>query len=298
MVRFTSVAALLIAAASAVHALPMKQKCAPIYAPSAPAPTAAPTVAPTSAVVVPPTSAAPAPTTTQAAPEEPSPSAEPSPEPSAEPSAEPSPAPAPAPAPQPDPEPAPQPQPEPQPEPPAPAPQPEPQPEPQPQPQPQPDPQPQPQQPDASQITSKDRQDLLDLHNSYRSQNGVSARVTYNDDVAAQAAVRAARLAANACQLEHGDLTSPKRVGQNLSMKASSQKFDAPMSDLVSGWSDETHAENEYNHATQMLWATSTQIGCAKAYGNGGGRFPYCEVLVCDYYPPGNMVGSSWRTGN
>ncbi|KAJ3077017.1 hypothetical protein HDU98_009418 [Podochytrium sp. JEL0797] len=147
---------------------------------------------------------------------------------------------------------------------------------------------------DASEITAQDQIDLINLHNSYRAQHGVSQQVTYNVVIAQQAAIRAQILGGNACQLQHGNLDG---VGQNLSEESASYPLDLPMSDLVSGWTGESVDAGLYNHATQMLWATTTEIGCAKAFGSGNG-FAYCEVLVCDYFPPGNYVGSSWLTGN
>jgi hypothetical protein len=36
-------------------------------------------------------------------------------------------------------------------------------------------------------------------------------------------------------------------------------------------------------HATQLLWRASTQLGCGWAAG--------CQLLVCRYSPPGNVLG-------
>ncbi|KAI8621813.1 CAP domain-containing protein [Chytriomyces sp. MP71] len=298
-------------------AAPAPKPSATSYVPPAPvpAPSASPVYGPSSVMVptlVPATTTATLTTTasTTEAPAEPTTSSQaapaPAPQPEASTSSDPATEPLPLPTTSSEPAPAPQPQPEPTTSSdPAPAPQPQPQPTtnvPEPvvppvtvaPPQPTPPP---PTQADDTKITARDRQDLLDLHNNYRQANGVSQQVTYSDRVAAQAAVRAAKLAANGCNLVHGDLEG---VGQNLSMEAATNPVDLPMKDLFDGWASETHAENEYNHATQVLWATTKEIGCAKAMGTGAfdGRFPYCEVLVCDYYPAGNMVGSSWKTGN
>ncbi|KAJ3066541.1 hypothetical protein HDU98_010147 [Podochytrium sp. JEL0797] len=151
--------------------------------------------------------------------------------------------------------------------------------------------------PDATQITPKDQSDLLTLHNTYRAQHGVSTQLTYNPTLAQQAAIRAQILAgASGCVLQHGNLENG--VGQNLSqMSATYPLYNTPMSDLVKGWTDESVAPGLYNHATQMLWATTKEVGCAKAFGSGT-RFKFCEVLVCDYFPAGNWVGSSWLNGN
>ena len=38
-------------------------------------------------------------------------------------------------------------------------------------------------------------------------------------------------------------------------------------------------------HYTQMVWRTTSEVGCAVS--RGGGR----EVWVCEYNPPGNVIG-------
>jgi uncharacterized protein YkwD len=42
-------------------------------------------------------------------------------------------------------------------------------------------------------------------------------------------------------------------------------------------------------HYTQMIWPTTTQIGCAAASSSS---YLYGKVLVCEYNPPGNWIGT------
>jgi len=72
---------------------------------------------------------------------------------------------------------------------------------------------------------------------------------------------------------------------------------------LVQAWYDEksdyTYASmacvegKMCGHYTQVVWAQTTQVGCA------WNRCPDFHILVCDYSPIGNVVGSKpYTKGN
>ena len=48
-------------------------------------------------------------------------------------------------------------------------------------------------------------------------------------------------------------------------------------------------------HYTQVVWRTTTKVGCAMATCSvnspWGAAFPTWDFFVCDYEPPGNWVG-------
>jgi hypothetical protein len=41
----------------------------------------------------------------------------------------------------------------------------------------------------------------------------------------------------------------------------------------------------DVGHYSQIVWKTTTKVGCGFAESNGS------DVLVCDYAPPGNVMG-------
>ena len=41
----------------------------------------------------------------------------------------------------------------------------------------------------------------------------------------------------------------------------------------------------DVGHYSQIVWKTTTKVGCGFAESNGN------DVLVCDYAPPGNVMG-------
>ncbi|CAH6720292.1 probable pathogenesis-related protein CaO19.2336 [[Candida] jaroonii] len=48
-------------------------------------------------------------------------------------------------------------------------------------------------------------------------------------------------------------------------------------------------SHNEYNHFTQMIWNSSSQLGCATKHCNS----IWNDYVVCSYYQQGNVVGYS-----
>jgi hypothetical protein len=68
---------------------------------------------------------------------------------------------------------------------------------------------------------------------------------------------------------------------------------------MIAGWSTERRlfrpgvfpyvsrsgSWHEVGHYTQMLWPTTTRVGCGLASARGN------DVLVCRYSPPGNIDG-------
>lgn len=135
---------------------------------------------------------------------------------------------------------------------------------------------------------------IVALHNSERRNVGAPA-MAWDPVLAAGAAQWADYLARNGL-FEHSDRRARPGVGENL---ASGSRGYFSVDALVGTWIGErryfipgTFPNNSSNgnwaavsHYTQMIWPTTTRLGCAMASGRGR------DVLVCRYSPKGNVDG-------
>ena len=132
------------------------------------------------------------------------------------------------------------------------------------------------------------RAELLDAHNQYRAALGLSP-LRWSDALAASAQRWAEHLASIG-RLEHSG------PGQNLAMASSGSQS---LGDLVELWGREgayfrdgffpaisaTGNWVDVGHYSQIVWRDTSQVGCGFARRNGN------DVLVCNYNPPGNVMG-------
>ena len=144
-------------------------------------------------------------------------------------------------------------------------------------------------------LSAADIKSLVDLHNKVRADVGVGP-VTWSAKVATYAQKWADFLKAKkGCQLQHRskrDGTRKKPYGENLA----GWSLGRGVGIAVKMWADEKKLykpgtvltpKNWYpaGHYTQMVWRTSTKIGCGFAVcGNKG-------VIACNYSPSGNFMG-------
>nr|QYF06693.1 pathogenesis-related protein 1g [Allium sativum]QYF06694.1 pathogenesis-related protein 1g [Allium sativum] len=136
-------------------------------------------------------------------------------------------------------------------------------------------------------------QDYIDAHNQARAAVGVGP-VSWDQNVT-DYAQNYANERAEDCQLIH----SSGPYGENIF--AGSGKAWSGL-DAVASWvSEQQYYDYNSNtcangqvcgHYTQVVWANSVSIGCARVMCNTGGYF-----ITCNYNPPGNYLGQ-WPYGS
>ncbi|KAG0467070.1 hypothetical protein HPP92_018650 [Vanilla planifolia] len=133
--------------------------------------------------------------------------------------------------------------------------------------------------------------DFLAPHNSARAAVNVGP-MTWNATVAAYAE-QYANYRSGSCDLVH----SSGPYGENL---FSGTGRDWSAADAVRAWVDEgkdyDYASNSCaagkvcGHYTQVVWAASTDLGCA-AVPCGSAAGESGVFIICSYSPPGNYIG-------
>ncbi|CAE6470435.1 unnamed protein product [Rhizoctonia solani] len=129
--------------------------------------------------------------------------------------------------------------------------------------------------------TIRQENDYSDAHNSFRAQHGADG-LTWSAELEAKA-----QNWANGCIFEHGS------TGENLA--AGTGDFSAAAA--VKLWTDEIDQYDPNNpqpsHFTQVVWKSTTQLGCAVARCPAGTIYQEAESSyhVCEYAPPGNVIG-------
>ncbi|MBU6420278.1 MAG: CAP family protein [Proteobacteria bacterium] len=130
--------------------------------------------------------------------------------------------------------------------------------------------------------------ELLAAHNQYRSALGLPP--LHWSTTLAERAQRWAEHLASIGQLVHSG------SGQNLAMAAAGTQS---LTQLVQLWGNEeanftdgafpnisrTGNWMDVGHYSQLIWRSTSKVGCGFAEDNGN------DVLVCDYSPPGNVMG-------
>jgi hypothetical protein len=142
--------------------------------------------------------------------------------------------------------------------------------------------------PAGAQMDPDNISELLAAHNAYRAPLGL-APLQWSGQLASQAQDWAEHLADIGALVHSG-------YGQNLAMASAGTET---LTQLVDLWGSEqanfvygtfpdistTGNWADVGHYSQMIWRATTHVGCGGAEENGR------DVLVCDYDPPGNVMG-------
>jgi uncharacterized protein YkwD len=135
---------------------------------------------------------------------------------------------------------------------------------------------------------------ILVAHNAERSALKIP-NLIWSDTLAAHAALWAKELAKTG-KFQHSAKTERSGEGENLFVGTAGGYSPEEM---VGAWAAEKQFFQNGNfsdvlragqsqvpgHYTQIIWRTTTAVGCAVATGNGR------DVLVCRYSPAGNVIG-------
>ncbi|KAM0755915.1 PR-1-like protein [Meredithblackwellia eburnea MCA 4105] len=131
----------------------------------------------------------------------------------------------------------------------------------------------------------------LKTHNDFRALHGANPLV-WSDTLAA-----AAQTWANKCVWQHS-MGAVGPYGENLAATAG---YASTIADGINMWSAEAKdydpSNPQYSHFTQEVWKSTTTLGCAQATCPAGGLFdasygPW-TFYVCEYDPPGNILGKA-----
>ncbi|MCJ1288868.1 hypothetical protein MMC34_000399 [Xylographa carneopallida] len=136
----------------------------------------------------------------------------------------------------------------------------------------------------SSQYTSDDdfQSSIVNSTNVFRDEYNATA-LSWNDSLATYAADYAAD-----CHWQHSGGPNGENLAQGY----------ANVTDAVDAWGDE---RNEYDfndpgfseatgHFTQLVWKATTTVGCGRTLCNEMNDVAGWYV-VCEYYPPGNVIG-------
>lgn len=151
----------------------------------------------------------------------------------------------------------------------------------------------------AGQLTEQEKLTIVDMHNKLRSQVQPSAafmqKVVWDETLRVVAEAYATK-----CIWENNPDLQKLTLGENLFVSIG--PFNA--TEATVSWFGENvdyNYENKFcpedkicDHYTQMVWANSTRIGCATHFCETlEGLDSKATILVCDYYPQGNVPGQN-----
>jgi uncharacterized protein YkwD len=143
----------------------------------------------------------------------------------------------------------------------------------------------QPAAPPVAAAAGSDAQRLVNAHNKARAQH-CAQPLSWSPKLAAVAQDWANKLRDQGCKFGH----SGGQYGENLAAGTTGamdpEAVVAMWYDEIKGYSyQQPGFSMQTGHFTQVVWRSTTQVGCGMAQCNGN------DIWVCEYDPPGNWEG-------
>jgi len=128
-------------------------------------------------------------------------------------------------------------------------------------------------------------QQILDRHNYYRQQQGIS-NLVWSDQLAIDAQIWADSLAI-LNQMIHSDMEWGENIYYTTNLSSPNNPVDwwANEQQFYNGEAITAQNAHLFGHYTQIIWANTTYIGCAVAVSATGNYY-----WVCEYNPSGNYI--------
>ncbi|TFK20344.1 PR-1-like protein [Coprinopsis marcescibilis] len=135
-------------------------------------------------------------------------------------------------------------------------------------------------------LDRSDRAAYVLAHNIIRAQYNAPP-LTWSPSLAAKATAWA-----DMCMFQHSDgILDTKPYGENIVAATGDYWVEDAMNTLISTRDQYNPASPTYTQFTQLIWKSTTQVGCAIARCDG--IIDQTVTLhVCLYDPPGNVVGA------
>ena len=139
-----------------------------------------------------------------------------------------------------------------------------------------------------SRVTDSEVEKIVNKHNEYRNDVGVS-NLKWSNHLAIEAQKWADELVSQNCAFKH----SGSVHGENIYWSSGGSQGTS----AVISWASEIkyyHGQKvsysnytKFGHYTQIVWYSTTEVGCAMSTCKNGST-----IWVCNYNPPGNYIGS------